>query len=137
MQPIATNGPSGLFAASQPAQAAQAAAGLGKDDFLKLLVAQLQHQDPMNPMQDREFITQLAQFNALEQMQQMNKTIESFAATQDVIVAAGLLGKTVEYIDATGAVATGQVSRVAWDTGTPKLSVGNEEVDLVQIISQS
>lgn len=128
--------PAGLFPSSQALSSAQEAAGLGKDDFLKLLLAQLRHQDPLNPMEDREFITQLAQFNTLEQMQAMNKSIESFAATQDVMVAAGLLGKTVEYRDALGSLWSGLVSRVAWDTGSPRLTIGNEEVDLVQIISQ-
>lgn len=50
---------------------------LGKDAFLKLLVTQLRHQDPLNPMEDKEFIAQMAQFSTLEQMQELNKNILS------------------------------------------------------------
>lgn len=50
---------------------------LGKDAFLNLLTTQLSNQDPLNPIEDREFIAQLAQFSSLEQMTQLNKTIET------------------------------------------------------------
>lgn len=49
---------------------------MGKDEFLNLLVTQLKNQDPMNPMQDKEFIAQMAQFSSLEQMQNMSKVTE-------------------------------------------------------------
>lgn len=49
---------------------------LDKDAFLKLLTTQLANQDPLSPMEDREFIAQLAQFSSLEQMTAMNKTME-------------------------------------------------------------
>lgn len=55
---------------------------LGKDAFLQLLITQLQNQDPTNPMDDREFIAQMAQFSSLEQMQNMTKTMESLLASQ-------------------------------------------------------
>ncbi len=48
---------------------------LGKDDFLKLLVTKLQHQDPMNPMQDEAFVAQLAQFSSLEQLSNLNENL--------------------------------------------------------------
>lgn len=55
---------------------------LGKDDFLKILMTQLQNQDPMNPMQDKEFIAQMAQFSTLEQMTNMNSTMQQFVESQ-------------------------------------------------------
>lgn len=56
---------------------------LGKDDFLKILMTQLQNQDPMNPMQDKDFIAQMATFSSLEQMTNMNKTMEKFVRANE------------------------------------------------------
>lgn len=56
---------------------------LGKDDFMKILIAQLQNQDPTNPMQDTEFIAQMAQFSALEQTMNLTKAFEKFAESQN------------------------------------------------------
>ncbi len=69
-----------------------------KDTFLKLLIAQLTHQDPMNPAEDKEFIAQLAQFTSLEELQKINGGIEKLQgsqAQQQVVSAASLVGMQV------------------------------------------
>lgn len=71
---------------------------MGKDDFLSLLVAQLQNQDPLNPSESTEFTAQLAQFSSLEQLQNMNTTLGNFEVYQSTlnnIQSSGFIGKTV------------------------------------------
>lgn len=69
---------------------------MGKDDFLKLLITQLKYQDPLEPMDDREFIAQTAQFSALEQMQNMNKYLSSFVEMSYLNQSAALIGREVQ-----------------------------------------
>lgn len=73
---------------------------LGKEDFLTLLVAQLQNQDPLNPDDPTEFTAQLAQYSSLEQLVNLNESVEALAAsnqTSDQISAMELIGKDVAY----------------------------------------
>lgn len=74
---------------------------LGKDAFLKLLIAELSNQDPLNPMEDREFISQMATFSSLEQMQNMNKTLESMADANK-FSAVSYIGKAVSFVQGEG-----------------------------------
>ena len=69
---------------------------LGKDDFLKLLITQLSNQDPTSPMEDTEFISQMAQFSSLEQMTNMSTSFAKMAAFINSSEAASTIGKTVE-----------------------------------------
>jgi flagellar basal-body rod modification protein FlgD len=72
---------------------------LGKDDFIKLLITQLSYQDPTAPMQDKEFIAQMAQFSSLEQMTNMSADFAKLTAMLTGSEANGALGKNVELLD--------------------------------------
>ncbi|MBT2216671.1 flagellar hook assembly protein FlgD [Virgibacillus dakarensis] len=73
---------------------------LGKDEFLKILMTQLQNQDPTNPMDDREFISQMATFSSLEQMMNMTQSIDTLVQSQlvsPIIKYSHMIGKEVTY----------------------------------------
>lgn len=116
---------------------------LGKDDFLKLLIAQLQHQDPTKPLEDKEFIAQMAQFSSLEQMKQVNDTLsllnQGFLVNQTL----ALLGTEVNVQTPYG-VENGIVESVVFEGGIPKVSVNGNlyptsfifSIGLPQVYSQ-
>ena|SRR3712207_253826 len=90
---------------------------LGKDDFLKLLVGQLKHQDPMEPLKDQEFMGQLAQFSQLEQMTNVSSSMQNDRAFN-------LIGRQVTYNDTkTGTLVTGKVDKVVIENGAPTLTI--------------
>src|SRR5699024_7518208 len=73
---------------------------LGKDEFMRLLVAQLQNQDPLNPMEDRDFIAQMTTFSSLEQLMNMSKSIDALVQSQlvsPVIQYSHMIGREVSY----------------------------------------
>lgn len=116
-----------------------ASSSLGKDDFLRLLVTQLTYQDPINPVADQEFIAQLAQFSALEQMYNVAAQIERLADIQLLTggmgQAASLLGRTVVLFDAElGDTVEGVVEAVRLEDGMPTLVVGGRRFSLYDII---
>ena len=118
-----------------PGAATQAASGknaeLGKDQFLKLFVAQLQHQDPMNPMQDSDFMGQMASFSTLEQVTNLASANEAIATNLSLSQSVGLIGRTVSWVDEAKVSHTGTVEKVNQTAdGQPVLTVsGTEGVD--------
>lgn len=104
---------------------------LGKDDFLRLLVAQMQNQDPMNPINDTEMIAQMAQFSLLEQMQELS---QSFAMNQALQLIGRLVYAEVRQ-ESSGTVIpmTGHVDRVLIQNGKVMLGIGEAEVKLEDI----
>jgi flagellar basal-body rod modification protein FlgD len=137
---ITTNQAVGTPSAAQLAalNAAQSAEGgqttLGENDFLKLLTVQLQNQDPLQPMSDTDFISQMATFSSLSEMQTLNTNFSGFSQTQATASAAGLLGETVS-VDGANGSATGTVTAVDISNGTPQITIGGNSYPLTDITS--
>jgi flagellar basal-body rod modification protein FlgD len=109
---------------------------LGADDFMKLLTTQLTSQDPMNPMKDTEFISQMANFTSLEQMRSLSKSFETFTSDQKMAAAPAYLGRQVTITDASGEV-TGIVEAIKLKDGKPAVVVNGKtyETKLITGIS--
>ena len=117
-------------AASQSAQSVSDKAGLGKVAFLSLLITQMRFQDPMKPLEDREFIAQLAQFSSLEQMQQVNANLSLLAQMNAISQAAALIGRQISATKSdTGETVSGRVEAALFEEGQPWLMVGQTKVN--------
>jgi flagellar basal-body rod modification protein FlgD len=120
--------------AANGSTAAAKKSATGKDEFLKLLVTQMKNQNPLEPVKDAEFLGQLAQFSTLEGMQQLNKSFTDMLALQQLTQGAALIGKTVSYESAGGALATkGVVEGVKIENGGFQLQVGGKTIPLSQV----
>lgn len=104
---------------------------LGKDDFLKLLITQLSNQDPTSPMEDTQFISQMAQFSSLEQMTNMNESFNKMAAMINSSQATSTLGKTVE-VDLGATTSQGVVEATSFGAN-PQVMVNGMYYDLNKI----
>src|SRR4051812_28542890 len=93
-----------------------------KDLFLKLMVEQLRHQDPMNPTDGNEWLSQMAQFNSVEKLGAVADTSAQLASASSMTQAVSLLGKTVSYTEA-GATVQGTVEKVDVGKDGPTLTV--------------
>jgi flagellar basal-body rod modification protein FlgD len=110
---------------------------LGKDDFLKLMVAQMKNQDPMNPADDKDNIAQMAQFSSLEQITNLANATQELATRMSLTQNVGLLGHDVTYTGTDGTAVTGTVDGLDLKTdGTTTLSVaGKTGIDPTKITS--
>lgn len=104
---------------------------LGKDDFLKLLLTQLTNQDPTSPMEDTQFISQMAQFSSLEQMTNMNESFKKMVGVINSSQAASTLGKSVE-IDIGDSTAKGMVEATSFGEN-PQVMVNGMYYDMAKI----
>ncbi|OAS21728.1 flagellar hook assembly protein FlgD [Paenibacillus oryzisoli] len=105
---------------------------LGKDDFLKILITQLQNQDPTQPLQDKEFIAQMAQFTSVEQL--TNMASEMKLMRQSLGFVSGLIGKSISWTgtDASGGSTemSGVVDSITFKDGNQFATVNGVEVSL-------
>lgn len=111
------------------ASAAAGGFGLDKDAFLKILVEQLKHQDPSQPGDSQQYITQMTAFSTLEQITNLGQTAQAQQADAAAGTAVSLIGRTVSWRDADGNDQSGVVDHVTFDAKGPTLTVGGQDVD--------
>lgn len=107
-------------------------AELDKDAFLTLLVAQLKYQDPMNPAQGTEFVSQTAQFTTVEKLTDLAEVQQQMLTAQLTLGAANLVGKEVTYTDAGGAPVSGTVEGATLGTN-PSVTVNGLSIPMSSV----
>jgi flagellar basal-body rod modification protein FlgD len=134
----AIGGPAPLAAGSS-ATTATDAFGLSFESLLKIVLTQLTYQDPLKPMDNFQFVSQLAQFSQIQQTQAMSDSLKTLVSAQSTAQAAGLLGKRVD-VPAGASVISGVVTAVSFSDGVPSLTLqlaDNQTVSNIALSSVS
>jgi flagellar basal-body rod modification protein FlgD len=106
---------------------------MGKDAFLKLLVAQLKYQDPTKPADGSQFMAQTAQFTQVEKLSELAEVQQSLLSAQLMVGASSMVGRTVTYTGLDGKEAVGVVTSAKFSGSNPTLVVGNTDVPLSSV----
>jgi flagellar basal-body rod modification protein FlgD len=96
---------------------------MGMEDFLKILLTQLTYQDPLKPMDNQEFMAQMAQFTSLEQSEQLNEKMSTLISNQAALQSVGLIGRTVDITVDAGSSVTGSVTGLSLTGESPLLTL--------------
>ncbi|MGI4848746.1 MAG: flagellar hook capping FlgD N-terminal domain-containing protein [Janthinobacterium lividum] len=124
-----------------PAAANLQTNALGMEDFLKILMTQLTYQDPLKPVDNQQFMAQMAQFTALEQTQQLNTRLETLITNQAALQSIGLIGRSVEVSNDGAANLSATVTALSLAGATPALTLTTSngavlaDVALTRIVS--
>lgn len=113
--------------------ATSALGGMDSEAFLKLMVAQLRYQNPMEPSDPGDMMLQTAQFTQLETMQELVSLQRRDLGLQEAVMAAGLVGDRVTAVEPDGTEVSGIVEGVRYTTAGPVLDLGGTEVALGQV----
>ena len=103
---------------------------INQQDFLKILLTQLQFQDPLKPVDNEQFVAQLAQFSALEVSEEQSQKLDSLLTIQGADQAVALMGKTVQ---AGSANSVGTVTAISFASGEPRLTVTTASSSVVDV----
>ena len=126
------------IAAAAPPQTTQEAAtsafGLSFDALLKIILTQLTYQDPLKPMDNFQFVSQLAQFSQIQIGQTTNDRLETLVNAQGSAQAAGLLGRQVD-IGTDAALVTGRVVAIRFENGDPRVTIETADKQTISNIS--
>jgi flagellar basal-body rod modification protein FlgD len=122
-------------AANNPAPSAGSATNaFGANEFMQILLAQLTHQDPLEPMNNAEMMSQFSQLNSLQELRDIHTALEKISVSNQTTYLASLIGKTVKALRPDGETIEGVVDGVVTETDQPQLLIGSETVDLTDVL---
>lgn len=133
--PINVNGTASNVNANGTVNASSSSASVDENQFLTLLVNELQNQDPTAPVDETQTLSQLAQFSQLQESTTLNQTLTANQGFTNVAQSATLIGKTVSTATATSAGVSGVVTSVSLSNGTNYLQVGGQSIDASTVTS--
>lgn len=107
---------------------------MNADEFMQILLAQMTHQNPLEPMDNAEMTTQFSQLNSLQELREIHTSMDALAASNQVIYLSSLIGKTVKVNRTDGKPLEGVVEEVFTEKDNPQLLVGTEKVSLEDVI---
>ncbi|MBR2564693.1 MAG: flagellar hook capping protein [Paenibacillus sp.] len=133
---VSTNNVWPNYSAANKATTSAATKELGKDQFLKILITQLQNQDPMQPMEDKEFIAQMAQFSSVEQLVNISTQLKTL--NQSLGAVSSMIGMEISWISSDktekGTLRQGIVDSIIVRDSVQYAKVGKDEIKLDEII---
>lgn len=113
---------------------ATSANALDSNQFMEILMAQLTHQNPLEPMNNAEMMSQFSQLNSLQELKGIHTTMDKLSASNQVMYMASLIGKTVKVNRPDGNILEGVVSEVITEKDNPQLKIGDEKVSISDVI---
>lgn len=122
--------------AAPSATNAQSAFGLEFQSLLRIILTQLTYQDPLKPLDNTQFVSQLAQFSQLQQTQSLNDQVSNLLAAQSATQATSLLGKTVD-IAAGQLTVSGTVQAVSFTSGQPTITIRTPTGQTISALSMA
>jgi len=118
---------------SQGTSKSDAFSKLDMDQFIQMMIAQLQNQDPMEPVSNSELLQQVSQMRSIASTDKLDSTLEAVILGQNLATAGGLLQRTINALDDEGNRVTGKVDRVTVEDGLPKLHIGDSIVSVQNV----
>ena len=114
--------------------AAAASSAIDSNQFMQILLAQLTHQNPLEPMDNNEMMSQFSQLNSLQELRDIHTAMDSVSTSNQTTYMAGLIGKSVKVNRPDGKILEGVVDGVVVESGKSQITIGTEKVDLVDIL---
>ncbi len=126
-------GPNSVVDRSKLAKQGDAYDNLNMEDFVKLMVSELQNQDPLNPTDNKDMLAQLSQMQQLNSSKKLNTTLDSVLLGQNLANAGSLIGKVVNGLTEEGKDVTGKVDQATLVGNIPYLNIGDQRIPISNV----